>query len=74
MGILPIIICTELNTVLGAGMIFASGVVYGFMALGKKADRSMMMGAHGTANPNHGAWSPTTNTQTVPPPVAVNMP
>lgn len=36
MGILPIFICIELNTILGAGTIFASGVVYGFMALGKK--------------------------------------
>jgi|UniRef100_A0A914P571 hypothetical protein len=73
MGIVPIILCAELNTILGAGMIFASGVVYGFMALGKKADRStMMMGASGTSNP---AWSPTnTNSQSVPPPVAVNMP
>jgi hypothetical protein len=29
-------ICPEINTFLGAGMIFASGVAYGFMALGKK--------------------------------------
>jgi hypothetical protein len=36
MGIIPIVICAELNTILGAGTIFASGVVYGFMALGKK--------------------------------------
>jgi hypothetical protein len=36
MGIIPIFICIELNTILGSGPIFASGVVYGFMALGKK--------------------------------------
>jgi hypothetical protein len=36
MGILPILFCIELNTILGSGPIFASGVVYGFMALGKK--------------------------------------
>ena len=39
MGIIPILICIELNSILGSGMIFACGVVYGFMALGKKADR-----------------------------------
>lgn len=36
MGCVPILICPELNTILGAGMIFGCGVVYGFMALGKK--------------------------------------
>ena len=68
MGLVPILLCTELNTVLGAGMIFASGVVYCFLALGKKADRSVMMGA-GSANP---AWSPQVHQPT--PPVTVNMP
>lgn len=38
MGLLPILMCVELNTVLGSGTIFASGVIYGFMALGKKFD------------------------------------
>jgi len=36
MGIVPILLCFELNTLLGSGMIVASGVAYGFMALGKK--------------------------------------
>ncbi len=36
MGILPIVMCPELNTILGAGMIFACGCAYGFMALGRK--------------------------------------
>ena len=36
MGVVPILLCVELNTLLGSGMIFASGVAYGFMALGKK--------------------------------------
>ena len=36
MGIVPILLCPELNTILGAGTIFASGIFYGFMALGKK--------------------------------------
>jgi hypothetical protein len=36
MGIIPIILCVELNTILGSGMIFSAGVVYGFMGLGKK--------------------------------------
>jgi hypothetical protein len=68
MGIVPILICPELNTILGAGMIFASGVVYGFMSLGKKADRSQMMG--GVSDP---AWSPQVN-QTIPPPTGFNQP
>ncbi|CAD5233405.1 unnamed protein product [Bursaphelenchus xylophilus] len=54
MGAVPILICPELNTILGAGTIFASGVVYGFMALGKKADRGQMMAAGGS-DP---AWNP----------------
>ncbi|EYB99582.1 hypothetical protein Y032_0121g1020 [Ancylostoma ceylanicum] len=38
MGITPIIMCFELNTFLGSGMIFACGTIYGFMALGKKVN------------------------------------
>jgi len=68
MGIIPIFLCAELNTILGAGTIFASGCVYGFMSLGKKADRSTMMG--GTAD---SAWSPQVN-QPTPPPTAFNQP
>jgi len=59
MGIVPILICMELNTVLGSGMIAASGVAYGFMALGKKADRNVMMG-----NVSDPAWSPQVNQPT----------
>ncbi|KAI6239305.1 Calcium channel flower [Aphelenchoides fujianensis] len=70
MGIVPIFFCIELNTILGAGTIFASGVVYGFMALGKKADRNTMMGAHAA---DSSAWNPNVN-QTVPPPTAFNQP
>ena len=40
MGAIPIVLCLELATFLGSGLIFAAGVVYGFMALGKKADLS----------------------------------
>lgn len=36
MGLLPMIFCFKYNTVLGSGFIFASGLVYGFMALGRK--------------------------------------
>jgi len=57
MGIIPILLCPEVNTILGAGTIFASGVVYGFMALGKKADRSTMMGM----GAGDSAWSPQVN-------------
>jgi hypothetical protein len=36
MGLIPIVLCREYNTVLGGGMIMGSGAVYAFMALGKK--------------------------------------
>jgi hypothetical protein len=68
MGIIPIFVCIELNTVLGAGTIFASGVVYGFMALGKKADRSTMMGSQSDS-----AWNAQVN-QPIPPPAGFNQP
>uniref|UniRef100_A0AC35U8C7 Calcium channel flower n=1 Tax=Rhabditophanes sp. KR3021 TaxID=114890 RepID=A0AC35U8C7_9BILA len=62
MGITPIIMCPELDTILGAGLIFACGTVYGFMALGKKADRNTMMGAAG----DNKDWSPQVNSS-IPP-------
>lgn len=60
MGLVPILLCVELNTVLGSGMIFASGTVYGFMALGKKADLSSM---GGSTDP---AWNANVNQQQPP--------
>lgn len=36
MGILPMLLCLELNTFLGSGMILSCGVAYGVMSLGKK--------------------------------------
>ncbi|CAJ0572709.1 unnamed protein product, partial [Mesorhabditis spiculigera] len=59
MGLIPIFICIELETFLGSGMIFACGCCYGFMALGKKADRNTMMAA---SDP---AWSPQVNAPSV---------
>lgn len=32
----PIIMCFSLGSVFGSGLIFATGVIYGMMALGKK--------------------------------------
>ncbi|MFH4976295.1 hypothetical protein AB6A40_003004 [Gnathostoma spinigerum] len=58
MGCIPIIVYTETETVLGSGMIFACGVAYGFMALGRKADLSSMGG--GGTDP---AWNATINQQ-----------
>ncbi|KAH7701177.1 TVP18/Calcium channel flower [Aphelenchoides avenae] len=71
MGAVPILICPELNTILGAGSIFACGVVYGFMALGKKADRGTMMG---TAGGDNAAWSPQVNQGGPTPPTGFNQP
>ncbi|XP_034481939.1 calcium channel flower isoform X2 [Drosophila innubila] len=41
----PIFMCFELASVFGSGLIFATGVVYGMMALGKKASREDMAAA-----------------------------
>jgi len=49
-------------------LIFASGVSYGFMALGKKADRNTMMG-----NASDSAWNAQVN-QPIPPPAGFNQP
>lgn len=63
MGAIPFILCSELETFLGSGLIFASGVVYGFMALGKKADLSQ--------GPTDPAWNANVNQ---PPPSFNNPP
>uniref|UniRef100_A0A0N5AUJ3 Calcium channel flower n=1 Tax=Syphacia muris TaxID=451379 RepID=A0A0N5AUJ3_9BILA len=62
MGAIPIILCFGISTFVGSGLIFASGVVYGFMALGKKADLS--------AGPTDAAWNATVNQ----PPPSINNP
>ena len=36
MGAIPIFICPEFNTIIGGGMIFACGIIQGFLALGWK--------------------------------------
>uniref|UniRef100_A0A914GST7 Calcium channel flower n=1 Tax=Globodera rostochiensis TaxID=31243 RepID=A0A914GST7_GLORO len=72
MGIVPILLCAGTETVLGAGMICASGVAYGFMALGKKADRSTMLGGANVAGQDP-AWSPQLN-QPFPQPAGFNQP
>ncbi|XP_064616588.1 calcium channel flower homolog [Liolophura sinensis] len=43
MAVLPMALCLETSTLVGSGLIFASGTVYGLMALGKKADREEML-------------------------------
>lgn len=41
-SILPIIICPGISTIFGAGLIFVAGTLYGVLALGRKADSSVM--------------------------------
>jgi hypothetical protein len=48
---IPIFMCIEVSTFFGAGLIFITGVMYGMMALGKKADRSEMMARAAATNP-----------------------
>jgi len=47
---IPVFMCFEVSTFFGSGLIFITGVVYGMMALGKKADRETMM-ARATSAP-----------------------
>ncbi|KAL5012599.1 hypothetical protein ScPMuIL_011150 [Solemya velum] len=42
MSIFPIAMCFSISSVLGSGLIFADGVLYGLMFLGRKADRQQM--------------------------------
>uniref|UniRef100_A0A915LPQ2 Calcium channel flower n=1 Tax=Meloidogyne javanica TaxID=6303 RepID=A0A915LPQ2_MELJA len=72
MGAIPCLICFELGTVLGTAMIIAAGFAYGFMALGKKADRDTMMGNIGGGGQDP-AWSPQVN-QPFPQPAGFNQP
>jgi len=47
-GLIPLIMCFELATFLGSGLIMVTGFCYGFLAVGKKADRQTMMAAAGS--------------------------
>ncbi|KAH3797106.1 calcium channel flower-like [Dreissena polymorpha] len=42
-SLLPIILCFSTTTVLGSALVFGTGVLYGMMALGKKASRQEML-------------------------------
>ncbi|XP_017786487.1 PREDICTED: calcium channel flower isoform X2 [Nicrophorus vespilloides] len=42
LAIPPILLSANLNSILGGGFIFATGVIYGMMSLGKKASREDM--------------------------------
>lgn len=43
MAIPPVFMCFGATTLVGSGLIFAIGVIYGLMSLGRKADRATMM-------------------------------
>lgn len=45
LGLVPIAACIEAWTILGAGLVFACGALYGLKAVGKKGDRESMMAA-----------------------------
>ncbi|XP_014669416.1 PREDICTED: calcium channel flower-like isoform X2 [Priapulus caudatus] len=44
-ALVPICMCFGASTMFGSGCVFAAGVFYGLMALGKKADRQEMLTA-----------------------------
>lgn len=64
-GLIPIVICFELSTLFGSGMILLSGIVYGMMAIGKRgsnADDNTIGG-----NDSHvDAWDPNIRTNMPP--------
>ncbi|XP_015607504.1 calcium channel flower isoform X2 [Cephus cinctus] len=39
LAIPPVLLCPDLNIIFGSGLIFTTGVIYGFMSLGKKGSR-----------------------------------
>lgn len=43
MALIPVVLCFSMSTLFGCGMVFAVAVIYGLIALGKKADRETMM-------------------------------
>ncbi|XP_025114366.1 calcium channel flower homolog [Pomacea canaliculata] len=42
-ALVPLMLCFSVTTALGCALLFASGGVYGIIALGKKAERDVMM-------------------------------
>lgn len=42
-AIIPLLICFSITTIIGCALVFASGGIYGIIALGRKADRETMM-------------------------------
>ncbi|XP_013380701.1 calcium channel flower [Lingula anatina] len=42
LSVFPVLMCAEITTIFGCGLIFVTAAVYGMMALGKKADRETM--------------------------------
>ncbi|XP_076455165.1 calcium channel flower homolog [Babylonia areolata] len=42
-AILPLILCFSVTSAIGCALVFASGGIYGIIALGKKADKETMM-------------------------------
>ncbi|KAK3088286.1 hypothetical protein FSP39_017131 [Pinctada imbricata] len=45
LSLFPIISCISTSTILGSGLVFVTGALYGMMAIGKKGDRESMLAA-----------------------------
>ncbi|KAK3605238.1 hypothetical protein CHS0354_037638 [Potamilus streckersoni] len=43
MAVFPVALCFSMTTIFGSALVFATGALYGMMALGKKADREVML-------------------------------
>lgn len=44
-AVIPVLLCLGLGSIFACGLVFASGVIYGMMGLGKKASREDMAAA-----------------------------
>nr|XP_033337921.1 calcium channel flower isoform X1 [Megalopta genalis] len=62
MAVPPVFLCTGVNSIFGGGLIFATGVIYGLMSLGRKGSRPDQAGmTSGMGSPQGSVPPPTTD-------------
>ncbi|XP_054013750.1 calcium channel flower isoform X2 [Hylaeus anthracinus] len=61
MALPPIIVCIGVSSIFGSGLIFATGVIYGLMALGRKGSRPDQAGMTSGMGSPQGTVPPTTD-------------
>ncbi|XP_076750042.1 calcium channel flower isoform X2 [Xylocopa sonorina] len=60
----PVFLCLGVNSILGSGLIFATGVIYGLMSLGRKGTRPDPAGMTSGVSSPQGTVPPTTDHHT----------